>query len=329
MKAFSTFSGIGFRGIYGKSWKRFFLDIWGEINEDNVFNGAAALGFYLTLAIFPAVIFLLSLLPYLPIANLRETIMGLLDQLLPGDTAKMFSGTVNEIVGQERGGLLSFGALFTLFAATNGMYAIMQQLNITYDVRDGRNFFRVRLIAAALTFTFGLLLVLSFSLILGGEALGKFLAENLGLGNTFLVLFDVLRWAVIASALSFALALVYYFGPDVRQSFEFITPGSVMGTVLLVAASLGFKFYVENFGNYNATYGSIGTVIVLMLWLQIAGLVILLGSEVNALVEHYSPNGKKKGEKEEGEKSAPGKTGKVLHPFPEKSQPAKSGRTTA
>lgn len=300
----ASFKGIGFRGIYGTSWKQFALDLWKEINEDNIFNGAAALAFYLTLAIFPAMIFLLNLLPYLPIPDQSDQIYGLLRQAMPSDAASALTDTVKGIVSEKRQGLLSFGALFTLWAAMSGMYAIMQQLNITYDVVEGRNLVKVRLTALLLTVCFAACLVGAFGLILVGDQIHHFLADRLAYGAFFTFAFEVVRWSIITLALSTAFALTYYFGPDVEQEFRFITPGSLMGVLVLGAASLGFKFYVENFGSYNATYGSIGAVIVLMLWLNIAGLVILLGSEVNALVEHYNPNGKVKGEKVEGENGA-------------------------
>ncbi|HUP57274.1 MAG TPA: YihY/virulence factor BrkB family protein [Bdellovibrionota bacterium] len=297
-----TFEGVSRKGVHGRPWKQFFRDLKNEIKEDNVTNGAAALGFYLMLAIFPAMIFLLSLLPYLPIPNLQQAVMDLLNQALPGEASMMFTGTVNEVVGQKKGGLLSFGALLTIWAASAGMYAVMQQLNITYDVKEGRPFWKARGTAIVLTLFFGVLIVGAFGLIVGGGALQAYLLENLGGGQVLMTVFSVVRWLIIAAALTLAFAITYRFAPDVKQRFAFVTPGSLFGVILLVVATLGFKFYVDGFGKYSATYGSIGAVIALMLWLNIVGLVLLLGSEVNALVEHYSPKGKQKGEKVEGQK---------------------------
>ena len=298
------FKGISWQGIYGTSWKRFFLDLWKEINEDNVFNGGAALAFYLTLAIFPAMIFLLNLLPYLPIPDQRDQIYALLREAMPGDAASALTDTVKSIVSEKRQGLLSFGALFTLWAATSGMAAVMEQLNITYDVKDARSYLKIRGVALLLSFLVGACVVGSFLLILVGEEVRNFLQLQFGMGAALAVLFEVGRWAITLGALALAFGLTYYYGPDVKQEFRFITPGSLMGVLVFAAASLGVKLYVENFGSYNATYGSIGAVIVLMLWLNITGLVVLLGSEVNSLVEHYSPEGKVKGEKVEGQAGA-------------------------
>lgn len=298
MKVFAL-DGVSLRGIYGIGWRQFFRDLWQEIQKDNLFNGSAALAYYFFFSLFPAMIFLLSLLPYLPIPNLHASIMGLLSQFMPGEAYQMFSGTINEITNNPQGGLLSIGALLTLWAASTGFYAIMQHLNFTYDVNESRPYWKARGTAVLLTLASGTLIIGALGLVLLGEVIHNWLVSTVGLQGPLLSVFAVAQWIIIASALFLGFALNYHFGPDVKQEFRFITLGSIMGVLLLVAASLGFKFYVSNFGSYNATYGSIGAVIVLMLWLNILGLVILFGSEVNALVEHYSPQGKVKGQKNE------------------------------
>lgn len=283
----------------GVSAKRFFADLNHEIQDDNVYNGAAALAYFLTLAIFPAVIFLLTLLPYLPIPHLDSAIFDLLQQAMPKKTADVFLDVVRNIMSEKKGGLLSFGLLATIWAASNGTYAIMQQLNITYDVKEGRSFLKTRLTAVLLTLGLGVLMLGAFGLIVLGGEIQKWLEGAVGGSEALLVAFAVFRWAVVAAAILLAFALTYYFGPDVEQRFRFITPGSIAGAVTFIAATLGLRLYVTNFSNYDAMYGSLGAVVVLMLWLYLTGLVLLLGSEVNALFEHYSPEGKSKGEKVE------------------------------
>jgi membrane protein len=281
--------------------KQFMLDLYNEINDDNVYNGAAALGFYLTLAIFPAMILLMTIIPYLPIERVDQAIMDLLGQALPKEAYGMVAGVVTEVASQRRGGLLSFSLLVTLWAASAGMYAIMQKLNITYDVKEARSFVRARAIALVLSLLFGLLVVGAFSLIVLGGIIQDWIGARIGFSGALLTFFAVFRWIVVVLALLLGFALIYRYGPNVEQKFKFVTAGSVFGVTLLVLASLGFTLYTSNFADYSATYGSIGAVIILMLWLYIAGLVILVGSEINALIEHYSPEGKQKGEKEEGE----------------------------
>jgi membrane protein len=285
---------------YRVPWKKFFTDLKNEVKEDNISNGAAALAYYLTLAIFPALILLLSLLPYLPIAQVDQAILDSLREIMPPEAVNMLMGIMNDVISHKSGGLLSIGALGTLWAASNGTYAVMQQLNITYDVEERRPFLKSRATAVGLTILVGLLVIVAFSSIVLGGKIQTWMDSSLGLGPVVGVFFALLRWAIILAAFLLAFALTYYYGPDVEQSFKFITPGSVCGVIVLIGASVLFRYYVTNFGDYSATYGSIGAVIILMLWLYIAGIVVLLGSEINALVEHYSAGGKQKGEKRLG-----------------------------
>lgn len=278
---------------------RFVRELFGSISDDNVFNGAAALGFYLTLSIFPAMIFIMAVIPYLPIERVDQAIMDLLHQALPASAADLFQTVVTEVTSERRGGLLSFGLLAALWAASSGMAAIMQQLNITYDVKEGRGLVKTRAIALGLTVLFALLVLGALSMVVLGGVIQDWIGARFGVSEALLLFFATLRWVLIVGALLLAFALIYYLAPDVEQKFSFITPGSLIATGLLVIASLGFSYYAANFGDYDKTYGSIGAVIILMFWLYIAGLVILLGSEINALVEHHSAEGKNKGEKRE------------------------------
>jgi membrane protein len=293
----SAFAGIHRSGIYQRSWKDFFRDLKREMGEDQVSNGAAALAHFLMLAIFPAMIFLLSLLPFLPIEHLQDAIMDLLRQMLPGDAANAFVGAVQEVATQKSTSLLSFGALLTLWAASSGMQAVMEQLNLTYDVQGSRSYVKKRGLAMLLTIGFGGLVIVAFGMVVLGGQLQEWMIANLSISGPVVIFFAIARWVIIGGALALAFALLYYFGPDVEQDFHYVTPGSLIAVLLLIAASLGFKAYVDHFGNYAATYGSIGAVIVLMLWLYITGFVILIGSEINALIEHYSPEGKSLGHK--------------------------------
>ena len=273
-----------------------------EVQEDDVFNGAAVLGFYLTLAVFPAMVFLMATIPYLPIPNVDQAIMDALRQALPASAAQMFAGVVQEITSQQRGGLLSLGLLGALWATSTGMYAVMQQLNVSYDVKESRGFVKARAVAIGLSLLFVVLVLGAFSLIVAGGMLQEWLGERFGLSQGLLTVFVIFRWLMIVSALTLAFALIYYLAPNVKQKFAFITVGSVLGVLMLMAASLGFAWYAQNFGGYDATYGSIGAVIILMLWLYIAGLSILFGSQVNALIEHHTAGGKDKGEQVAGQK---------------------------
>ncbi len=278
------------------SLKQFGRDLYREVNDDNVFNGAAVLGFYLTLAIFPALILIMNIIPYLPIERVDEAIMDLLGQALPADAHEMVEGVVREVTEERRGGLLSFSLIGTLWAASTGMYAVMRQLNITYNVQEERSFMRARGTALVLSIVFLLLVIAAFSLIVLGGVMEGWLESQFGFGGAILAAFSALRWVIIVFALMLVFAMIYRYAPNVEEKFKFLTPGAVVGVILLIVASLGFAFYVSTFADYAATYGSLGAIIILMMWLYIAGLAILIGSEINVIIERHSAKGKRRRE---------------------------------
>ena len=267
------------------SERGFLATLWRELSEDNVWNGAAALGFYLTLAVFPAMIFVMALLPYLPIAHVDQAIMDLLRQALPPRTAAMFSGVVQEVVSERRGGVLTFGIAAALWASSSGMYAIMQQLNVAYDIDERRSFLHARATALGLSLLFVVLVIGAFSLVVLGGVIEHWLAVRMGVSDALIYVFVVFRWTIIVLALLAAIALIYDKAPARRRRFALLTRGTVTAAAALIVTSLLFRLYVANFGNYSATYGSIGAVIVLMMWFYLAGLVILVGAEIDAINE--------------------------------------------
>jgi membrane protein len=273
--------------LNGASWKELARELYDEVTADNVFDGAAALGFYLMVAVFPALILTMSVLPYLPIDRVDQAIMDLIDQALPDDASAMVSGVVSDVTTNRRSGLLSFSALATLWAVSTGMFGVMRQLNRTYDVEESRGFVRGRATAIGLSALFGVLVIGALSLVVLGGVIQSWIGSRFGFSGGLLTFFAVLRWVIIVSALLLGFALIYRLAPNIDVKFKLISPGSVIGVVLLIAVSLGFGFYAQNFGNYNAMYGSIGAVVMLMIWLYMAGLVLLAGSEINALVERH------------------------------------------
>jgi len=268
-------------------WKSFAVDFYNSVRLDNIFNGAAALAFYLMLAIFPGAIFLLSLLPYLPVPNLDKNIMDILSQTLPGDAASLFTGVVDSVMSTRSGGLLSFGFLFTLWSASSGLYSMMQQLNTTYGIKETRPFWKLRGTAMALVFFFLVFIVGAFGLVVFGGVIERLAASFLGQSEALILFFALLRWIVIVFFVLTGFAVIYYFGPDKKQNFRLLSLGNITGSLLLIVASLGFNLYVSRFANYSATYGSLGAVIILLLWFYISGLTLLIGSEINCMVETY------------------------------------------
>jgi membrane protein len=257
---------------------------WRETNEDNILGRAAELAYYFLLALFPMLIFLTSLVGFLP--GLREAIFTGLAKFVPGEAMRLVSETISDVTRRRSGGLISFGILGALWAASGGVTAVMGTLNTAYDVREERSFWKVRLIAIGLTVLLALLVVGGTALIMFGDRFAAWLAAQLGRGTTFTIVWGIVHY-LMGLALSFlGLELIYYFGPNVEQDWKWITPGAVFAVISLVFASLLFSLYLRFAPDYSATYGSLGAVVVLMLWLYLMGAVILIGGEINAEIAH-------------------------------------------
>ena len=283
----------------GQLGKRVYNEAW----EDEIVDRAAGLAYYFLFALFPALLFLTSLLGLLPIPNLMDRLMTYVEQALPGDAASLLQKTLGEIVGGANGGLLGLGALVALWSASAGVASMMTALNIAYDVEDKRPWWKRRIVAIGLTMAIATLMLSAMVLLVFGGAIGKAIDTFIGMGPIVATVWNVAQWPVAALFVMVAIALLYYAAPNVEhRKWYWVTPGSAVALVTWMAISVALRLYVTYVGNYNATYGSIGGVILLMLWLYLTGLAMLLGAEVNAEIEHASPWGKAPGEKVPGER---------------------------
>jgi membrane protein len=269
---------------------------------DNCFALAAELAYYFLLALFPALLFLVALISFIPIHGLLEFITGSLARVAPGEAIKLMQDQLLNIAGNKNGGLLTLGMLGTIWSTSSGVSAIMDVLNQAYDIQESRPYWKTKAIALALTIALAVFIVVATVLVLVGPALAEKMAAWFHLGAAFTWTWKIVQWPVVFALVSLAIAIVFYYAPDAEQEWVWITPGSVLATVLWLLVSLGFRFYVAHFGSYNATYGAIGSVIVLMTWLYFSSLAVLAGAELNSEIEHASPYGKDPGEKQPGEK---------------------------
>jgi membrane protein len=283
-------------------WTEIFKRTLDEMMADNCLNLAAQLAYYFFLALFPALLFLVAIVSFVPIDNLMDTITQTLSRVAPGEVITIIRDQITKIAHDQNGGLLTIGMLGTIWSTSSGVNAIIDTLNQAYDIEEGRPWWKVKVTALGLTLALGLFVVIAFILVVAGPTLAERAAAWFELGPAFEWSWKILQWPVVFSLISLAIAIVYYYAPDAEQEWVWITPGSILATVLWVLISLGFKFYVAHFGSYNATYGTIGGVIVLMLWFYVSSLAVLAGAEMNAEIEHASPYGKDPGEKMPGEK---------------------------
>jgi membrane protein len=298
----------------GLPWKELARRVYAEVMDDDVLGRSAQLSYYFLLALFPALLFLTSLLGYLAgeDSQLRQGLFNSLSAVLPGDASQLIAQTVSDVTQSSGGGKLSFGILATLWAASNGMGAISESLNAAYDLKESRPWWKVRLTAVGLTLALTLLIVSALVLVLYGHDLADAVAGWMGMGSAFATGWKIVQWPLVLIFVLLAFALIYYFGPDAHQQhWTWITPGAAVGVLLWLLISFAFKAYLSYFNSYSATYGSLGAVIILMLWFYFTGIAILIGGEINSEVENElakqgEPSAKEKGEKSPGQKERAG-----------------------
>jgi membrane protein len=283
-------------------WKTILMRTAREMMADDCLNLAAQLAYYFVLALFPALLFLVAVISFIPVAGLLDTITSTLARVAPAEVLSIVQDQILKIAHDKNGGLLTLGMLGTIWSTSSGVNAIIDTLNQAYDIQEARPWWKVKLTALGLTIALAIFIVISFTLVVAGPTLAEKIAVAMHMGPVFEWTWKILQWPLIFALVSLAIALIYYYAPDAEQDWIWITPGSIIATALWLLASLGFKFYVTNFGSYNATYGAIGGFIVLMLWFYVSGLAVLAGAELNAEIEHASPYGKDPGEKAPGEK---------------------------
>lgn len=290
----------------GLSWIELGKRVWAEINEDDIWGRAAQLAYYFLLALFPLLIFLTAALGLMLGSGegLRESMFNYLSQVMPGSAFQLVNTTMTEITNASNAGKLSFGLLAALWAASNGMGAITQALNASYDLKESRPWWKQRLVAVLLTIALSVLVIGALLLILWGGRVADFVAAHYQLGGFFPTAWKIIQWPLVFAFMVTSFALIYFFAPDVKdQKWKWLTPGAAIGVVLWLLVSFGFKIYLHYFNSYNATYGSLGAVIILMLWLYFTGTSILIGSEINSEIENAAAEAGAPDAKERGEKS--------------------------
>ena len=261
--------------------------VWIEVDCDDVLNRASELAYNFLLSIFPLLLFLLSLLGiFAERTALRNQLFSGLAHVLPPSASNLISQTINEITQSSGGGKLTTGIVLFLWSATGGVTTVISVLNAAYHVRESRPWYKVRAIALALTFAGSLLVIVALAVVLLGGQVTHFIGARVGERTLSALIWKVLQWPLALFFMSFAFALVYYFGPDVKaRHWYWITPGSVSGVLLWLASSFGLRVYLHFFNTYSKTYGSLGGVMILLLWFYVAGLAFLIGGEVNAVIE--------------------------------------------
>jgi membrane protein len=284
------------------SWSELLKRTYRDAMDDDALGLAAQLAYYFFLALFPAILCVIALASFLPLTSFTDDIVASLGRFAPPEMLSIIQEQMIRLSEGNDGGLLGIGLLGAIWSSSAAMVAMISAMNKAYDIEEGRAWWKVRITAVVLTAGLAIFIVLAFGLIVAGPQVADGLASRFGLGTVFVWTWKVLQWPVAFAFAVTGIGLVYYFAPDAEQDWAWITPGSLLAAGLLVIGSLGFRYYVVTFGAYEATYGAIAGVILLMLWFYLAGLVLVIGAEVSAEIEHASPWGKAPTERVPGQK---------------------------
>jgi len=263
-----------------------------SFKKNEIYERSSGVAYNFTLALFPGIIFLITLIPYIPIPNLYQNIISQIGDLALFDQV---TSTISDVINKPRGNLLSFSVVLSLYLSNNGMLSLISAFNKIYKTVEKRGFFKTRLISFALTLMLILSIFIAVALLIGGQIVLNKLLER-GLLNRDVLLFGIisLRFFVIFIMFLLTISSIYYFAPALHKRWKFISPGSLVSTILIIIVSYGFSFYINNFGTYNKLYGSIGAMIALMVWQFVISFILLSGFELNASLARAEREQKKK-----------------------------------
>ena len=266
-------------------------------SEHDLSTYAAALAYRALFSVFPFLLFLMALLGFLQLPAFFDWLREQAALVLPPVAMQQVDPVIDQLQ-RSQGGLMSFGILLALWTASIGVRALMNAMNKVYEVPESRPAWKLFLLSVLYTIGLAVMMLLAAGFMTLGPQIMSWLAGQVGMEQLLVTLWAWVRWPLAIFLLMLAVALIYYATPDVEQEFRFITPGSVIAVIVWLAASIGFGIYVQNFADYNATYGSIGAIIVLLLYFYISAAVLLLGAQLNATIEHASVEGKDEGDKQ-------------------------------
>jgi membrane protein len=267
------------------AWADILKSTYQEVMEDRCLGLAAQLAFYFLLALFPALLFVVALVGYLPIENLLGELLSAVGAVAPQELVMLLRSQLDALREGPHRSLLTLGVLGAMWSSSAAMAALIDALNHAYDVSEWRPWWKRRVVAILLTLALVTFVLIALVFLLVGPDLAIDAASWLGLAPAAAYAWQIARWPVIVVCAIIAVDLVYHFAPNRRAQWAWVTPGSVLATVLWIAISFGFQYYVANFGNYTATYGAIGAAIITMLWFYVSGVALLIGAELNSVIE--------------------------------------------
>lgn len=257
-----------------------------EIARESLLNKASSLAYNFLLAIFPAIIFIFTLIPYIPVKNFQEQLLSFTALILPENAYETIRTTVEDIIINQNSGLLSFGFIAAAFFATNGLTSLMMAFNKASLITENRGWVKQRMVAIGLTFMIVVALTIGMTILTISSQVFNYIKELFSIASSsWLNVIMVTRWFILAAIYFFTVSFIYKYGPSSATKWKFFSPGATLSTILAIFTFVGFAYYINHFNTYNKLYGSIGTLIVIMIWLYLNSLILLIGFELNAAIE--------------------------------------------
>ena len=263
-----------------------------KLDRNHTLQMAAALAYYFVLSLFPALIFLSAVVAYLPVPDLFNQALALMARFLPADAMGLVRRVVADVISPNRGTFLSLGILGTLWSASGGFAAMIEALNVAYEVKDDRPFWKTRPLAIGLAFLTGVLLLIALSVMVVGPRFGEWLAGKVHLSGFFVLLWPYLHWTIAIGFTILAVEALYFLAPNVKQRFRATLPGAVVAVGSWIGLSYLLGLYFRHFSSFNKTYGTLGAAIALMIWLYWTSFAVLVGAELNDELAKISESGK-------------------------------------
>lgn len=272
----------------GLTFRELLLRVWDEVQADDVLGQSAKLSYYMVLAVFPLLICLIALIGLVaPGSEMLADLLAYWRHVLPRSAYELIVSTLKQISANTGTGKISIGLLGTLWAASTAMNAIMDGLNKAYEVKEGRPWWKAQLVAVGLTIALTIFIFIALAIVLYGGRIGELGASFIGLGTQFDTAWNIAQWPLMLALVLLGFVLLYRFAPDLHGlKWSYTTPGAIVAVAIWLVVSIGFRIYLRYFNHYGATYGSLGAMIILMLWFYLTGAAILIGGEVNSEIEN-------------------------------------------
>ena len=274
---------IGFSGLSIYDVTIFF---WKGLMEGAITTRASSLAFNFFLAFFPSIIVFLTLIPYIPVTGLQETLMELLNVVLPPSTNEITFNALDDIINNTRAGLLSIGFLLALYFSTNGINSLIEAFNASYHIRENRPIIQQRILSLGLTLLLSFMLIIAMGLIIFGKFVVSYLTEYKLITQYAGELILYGKWFTILLVLWLGISVLFHLGPSIKSKWKLFTPGSILATLGIIITSIGFNYYINHFSQYNKIYGSIGTLMIILIWMYFNSIILLTGFELNASISN-------------------------------------------